>query len=621
MLSFLRRRLGMLKHRLERRVETLSSGGSARPAQLPISEADRNFILDWITGKVDDRAMIARAQAAGDGFALIERACVVKSGNPHVWAARAGMCLDSDRIAEATDYAERAYVLGRFEPEIALQFVQVLVAAGRRDEALLVMPDALETARRKGAHAIRLELCRQWQALEPQSPGPPLESARTRVAMRELDAAIAEFEALSARFGPRSDILLPLAAVYQDLVRIEDAGRVYARAVEAEPDNVDALCMAGICARDLRDTAAADRLLSRAFELDPKLPFAQYNLGLLRLDQGRIDEAARLVLGARASNRGEPWSPDALPARLAAPVARNIADPDWATARFKLLHDIEQLAYLRLHNRIGVEVEPAIAEYQAILRSAVLPEDAYSMVALDPSRFGLLARSYKMPIHAADPEPPSGPLLNPDRAWKEIEENYRDTNPGFLIVDDLLSAEALAALRSYCLESTLWNELKGGHLGAYMADGFSGRLLLGIAAALRSMMPCVLRDHPLQNMWADKYDSRYAGTGLHVDTAAINVNLWITPDQANLDPHSGGLVVYTHDGRPGWRDQRLNADVASIYRHLESIGANKVRVPHRANRAVIFDSDLFHETDALDFRPGYENRRVNLTMLYGTRAG
>ena len=68
--------------------------------------------------------------------------------------------------------------------------------------------------------------------------------------------------------------------------------------------------------------------------------------------------------------------------------------------------------------------------------------------------------------------------MNPDLAWKEIEANYLETNPGLLIVDDLLSAEALAALRSFCLESTIWNELKGGHLGAYMADGFSGRLLL-----------------------------------------------------------------------------------------------------------------------------------------------
>ena len=48
-------------------------------------------------------------------------------------------------------------------------------------------------------------------------------------------------------------------------------------------------------------------------------------------------------------------------------------------------------------------------------------------------------------------------------------------------------------------------------------------------------------------------------------------------------------------------------------------GARSVTVPHRANRAVIFDSDLFHETDRIAFKEGYLNRRINITMLYGLR--
>jgi len=34
---------------------------------------------------------------------------------------------------------------------------------------------------------------------------------------------------------------------------------------------------------------------------------------------------------------------------------------------------------------------------------------------------------------------------------------------------------------------------------------------------------------------------------------------------------------------------------------------------------VIFDSDLFHETDRIAFKEGYLNRRINITMLYGRR--
>jgi hypothetical protein len=32
---------------------------------------------------------------------------------------------------------------------------------------------------------------------------------------------------------------------------------------------------------------------------------------------------------------------------------------------------------------------------------------------------------------------------------------------------------------------------------------------------------------------------------------------------------------------------------------------------------VLFDSSLVHVTDELKFKPGYENRRVNITLLYG----
>jgi len=34
---------------------------------------------------------------------------------------------------------------------------------------------------------------------------------------------------------------------------------------------------------------------------------------------------------------------------------------------------------------------------------------------------------------------------------------------------------------------------------------------------------------------------------------------------------------------------------------------------------VIFNSDLFHETGEINFRGGYENRRINITMLFGKR--
>ena len=44
-----------------------------------------------------------------------------------------------------------------------------------------------------------------------------------------------------------------------------------------------------------------------------------------------------------------------------------------------------------------------------------------------------------------------------------------------------------------------------------------------------------------------------------------------------------------------------------------------IRIPYRQNRAIIFNSDLFHGTEAVCFRPDYLSHRINVTMLYGNR--
>ena len=38
---------------------------------------------------------------------------------------------------------------------------------------------------------------------------------------------------------------------------------------------------------------------------------------------------------------------------------------------------------------------------------------------------------------------------------------------------------------------------------------------------------------------------------------------------------------------------------------------------HKPNRAVIFDSALFHQTDKYRFKKGYTKGRINLTLLFG----
>jgi hypothetical protein len=158
-------------------------------------------------------------------------------------------------------------------------------------------------------------------------------------------------------------------------------------------------------------------------------------------------------------------------------------------------------------------------------------------------------------------------------------------------------------------------------LGSLFHDGFNCPLLLQIAEELRDAMPHVIGDkHSLRQLWGFK-NAPYqpGGTTTHADFAAVNVNFWITPDDANLDPSCGGLVVYDIDAPRHWDFHTYNGRSDVIAPFLRGQHASSVTIPYRQNRAVIFNSDLFHGTDTVRFRPEYENRRINVTALYGVR--
>ena len=123
-----------------------------------------------------------------------------------------------------------------------------------------------------------------------------------------------------------------------------------------------------------------------------------------------------------------------------------------------------------------------------------------------------------------------------------------------------------------------------------------------------------------------KYDSRaknesssLRGIKVHADFAAVNVNFWITPKDANLNPDSGGLIVYDVEAPKDWDFNTYNTDEKKIREELKKSKGNTKFIPHNENRAVVFNSNLFHETDTYEFKEGYENRRINVTLLFGRR--
>jgi tetratricopeptide (TPR) repeat protein len=287
--------------------------------------------------------------------------------------------------------------------------------------------------------------------------------------------------------------------------------------------------------------------------------------------------------------------------------------------RGKLRHDLEQYHYLRERELIGPEFDGVMESYETMLR-ALRENDEPLLERL--SRTPQIRSTYgRNAHHGATPRLP-GNALSFSESTLRAERQYQESELGIVVIDDFLSTETLALLQEFCLESTIWhhNHYSYDRLGSFFRDGFNCPLLLQIAEEIRAVFPTIIgTTHPLLQMWGYKYRHNQPETHPHADFAAVNVNFWITPDAANQNPDSSGLIIYDIEAPMDWDFDTYNRQGDKISAFLQEHGAKRINIPYRCNRAVIFNSDLFHTTAPLAFRPGYANQRINVTMLYGER--
>ena len=212
-----------------------------------------------------------------------------------------------------------------------------------------------------------------------------------------------------------------------------------------------------------------------------------------------------------------------------------------------------------------------------------------------------------------------GAAVNP--AGSGLMDQWRRSRPQMVVIDEFLTPPALERLRRYCAGSTIWRRIyEAGYIGATPEDGFACPLLAQIAEEIPRAYPEILGPHPLRYLGAFKYDSTLStGTNTHADNSAVNVNFYLAPDDANLDPQSGGMDIWDVAVPPDEDMRKYNGDEALARDFLGRSNAHLTRIPHRANRAVIFRSDLFHKTSDCQFREGYLNKRINVSLLYGRR--
>ena len=400
--------------------------------------------------------------------------------------------------------------------------------------------------------------------------------------------------------------------------KLADAAGHYRTYLAADPDSLDVCFDLGDVLMKLGRPAAAAEQYRKVVSLDPDRVAAHNVLGNALRDLDQLEEARECYRKGLSLKRAWPAPQAGTPA----PAGRHGDDPAFShVAAYKIAHDIEQFRYLLEKGVLPDDFADEVAAYQSVLEELLAVDAGVRVFEMTPDQRARIGRTYNRLVHVAEAPAGAESPINPDLDVKAIEDDYFANGTEATFIDDLLTPEALEGLRRFCLESTIWYDIyhNGGYLGAYLQEGFDCDLLLKIAEDLRRALPNIIGEHRLRHMWAYKYDSRLHGIPTHADAAAVNVNFWITPDDANLDAEGGGLVVYPREAPLEWDFKKYNNDQESIRAFIA--GSEPIDVPYRQNRAVLFNSDYFHRTGDLNFKEGYENRRINVTRLYGWRDG
>ena len=408
--------------------------------------------------------------------------------------------------------------------------------------------------------------------------------------------------------------------VAADRGALDQAREAFETAAALAPDKASLHITLGNLALRQGDDAVAERAFRAALALAPGSVAAHTNLGATLKRQGRLDAAVESFRAGLGLYRGSAWwGTD--PASGTAVLDPAQQETFGTASRTKLEFDLAQIDHLLEQGRLPPSLGDAREGLRRVLAGFGNDGQPNTPRPLTTAEQRLIGPVYNRVIYRL-PEEAIAAVLNPELDAGATERRYRDSTPSVVVVDDLLSAPALAALLRFCMEATIWFDCKehGGYLGAYLHEGFDHPVLIALARELQARLGGIMADHELTQMWAFSYGQDGAGTRKHADKAAVNVNLWITPDDACPDPEAAGLTVHDVAAPPDWTFSDYNLDPARLERLVAREAQAPVHVPYRCNRAVIFDSSLIHESGGVRFRTGYTNRRINVTLLFGERA-
>jgi len=395
-----------------------------------------------------------------------------------------------------------------------------------------------------------------------------------------------------------------LGIVYKQMGKFENAKDYYEKAIKIKPNFVAAHNNLGILLGALKEDQKALDHFKKALENDPNYIRAQINIANIHIKNLQVENAIS------ASKKSLEMH------------YKNLKIFNEQIPLFRFKHDHQQAKYLKSKNYKIDGIDDFIKVGKEVL------EREYKNDNIDFKKKVLLSKNeiqsilnYSKAEHIYNAPLISGGALNQDKKWSEVENEYTNSSKQIIYIDNFLSEKAIIELREFCMASKVWmRQYPNNYLGAFDDNGFISPLHLQIATDLQKKMPNLFGKYNLGKFWGFKYDTSLGGgIGIHADFARLNLNFWITPDEYNNDKAASGLKVYDVPAPDDWPFAKYNNNSQEIYKFLKNKNAKCEIIPYKFNRAVLFNSAYFHETDKINFKEGYESRRINITYLFGNR--
>lgn len=429
-----------------------------------------------------------------------------------------------------------------------------------------------------------------------------LERASTLHRDGEVEQALAMYLAARPRLGAHPELENQIGVCHLQCGRVDEAVQAFHAALMLAPEHIAAAENLARAHLERRDFTAARTRLQAVLAHSPERDDSHRLLGFAHLHLGYIEAAAASFL-APMRRRFAPGGPG----------GEDAADPR-QTTRTKLRSDLEQLRWLDGQGLLGSVASRLVRLHEQAL--AALPPQTPQRFFFPRPEVPGFAQVYNRLHHDAPQPCVPGPAINPELDAGAIEAEF--FRRGWVCFDEFLTAEALAGVQRFVMESTLWFEMKfRNEVGASLRNGLCCPLLLQIAEEIRERFPALCGSNLFSGCFSYKYFVSGVGGNVHADRGAVSLNFWVTPDEACLERDRSGLLIW--DERVPRRYFHASTEEIDAI-HAQMINRPDAKphvIPYRGNRAMLFRCDTLHATDRMSFREGYENRRVSLTFLYG----